>query len=99
MARPEVLDRIQEAEAEADEIVAEAQSDREERIEEAREEAEEMREERLAEARAEIEQERETIVAEGQAEREALEASARERTDEVVEYVVDLFEEAVHAQT
>jgi V/A-type H+-transporting ATPase subunit G/H len=36
MARPEVLDRIKEAEREADEIIATAESDADERLAEAR---------------------------------------------------------------
>ena len=55
--------------------------------------------ERLEEAREEVETERERILAEGREEREQLTAAAQERTAEVVEHVVDLFEEAVHAQT
>jgi V/A-type H+-transporting ATPase subunit G/H len=110
MARPEVLDRIKEAESEADGIVADAEEAREERIEEAREEADRIREEareeaqemkdaRVAEAREEIEEEREAILAEGKEEREALESRAADQRDEVVEYTVELFTEAVHAQT
>ena len=45
MARPEVLDRIKEAEREADEIVADAEEAREERLAEAREEADRIRQE------------------------------------------------------
>jgi len=39
MARPEVLDRIKEAETEADEIIATAESDADERLAEARQRA------------------------------------------------------------
>jgi V/A-type H+-transporting ATPase subunit G/H len=110
MPRPEVLDRIKEAEQEADDIVAEAEEDREQRIEEARAEAEEIREraheeadadaeERLEDAREEIEAEREQLIEEGEAARENLEAAAQAQVDEVVDHVIDLFEEAVHAQT
>ena len=39
------------------------------------------------------------VLAEGETEREELESRARENEEEVTDYVVDLFEEAVHAQT
>ena len=55
-------------------------------------EAEEDREQRIQEAREEAEEIRQ------QAHEEA-EAAAEERVDGVVDYVTDLFEEAVHAQT
>ncbi|MFQ3285383.1 MAG: hypothetical protein ACI944_002116, partial [Natronomonas sp.] len=38
-------------------------------------------------------------LAKGQEEREALEERAQEKHGEVVEYTVELFKEAVHAQT
>ena len=108
MARPEVLDRIQSAEREAEEIVESAEDDREERIAEAEREAEEIREsareaadehesERLDAAREDIEAEREAILESGAAEREQLESRARENVDDVAEYVVSEFEEHVHA--
>ncbi|WP_332897302.1 MULTISPECIES: ATP synthase archaeal subunit H [unclassified Haladaptatus] len=110
MARPEVLDRIKEAEREADEIVEQAETARKERIAEARERAEAIREEaheeareleeqRLATAESELEAERKEILAAGEAEREALEERAQSRVDDVVSFVVESFEEAVHAQT
>ena len=110
MPRPEVLDRIKEAEQDADDIVDQAEQDREQRIEEAREEAEQIRQEaheeadaaaqdRLEEARAEIEVERKGLLRDGEQAREQLEARAGERTQDVIEHVTELFEEAVHAQT
>jgi len=53
MARPEVLDRIKEAETEADEIIATAESDADERLAEARQRAEEIRAEAEEEADSE----------------------------------------------
>jgi len=110
MARPEVLDRIKQAEDEADEIVDDARDDRDEIlaearedadaiVEEARADADETEREHLEDARAEIEAERETILELGESERADLEARAAERTDAAVEEVLDRFREAVHAQT
>ena len=110
MVRPEVLDRIKEAEREADQIVADADEAREERIAEAREEADRIREqareaaddhvgERLAEAREAIEAERTGILESGREDRAALEARAEDRREEAVEHVVNLFTEVVNAQT
>ena len=86
MARPEVLDRIQAAEREAEEI-----------RDSAREEADALESERLDAAREEIEAEREAILESGAQEREQLESHARENTDDVAEYVVAEFIERVHA--
>jgi V/A-type H+-transporting ATPase subunit G/H len=113
MVRPEVLDRIQSAEHEAEEIREEARSDRDQRISDAREHAEEIREEarqeaneleeqRMDDAREDIEAEREEVLSEGKAERERLISRARERREGVVSYVVDRFTEEVrgiNAQT
>ncbi|MDX1746014.1 MAG: V-type ATP synthase subunit H, partial [Halobacteriales archaeon] len=67
-------------------------------VAEAEADAESLREERLAAAREEIEAERQEILAEGEAERAALESAAADNRESVVEYVVDRFDEAVHAQ-
>ncbi|WP_423743627.1 ATP synthase archaeal subunit H (plasmid) [Haladaptatus sp. SPP-AMP-3] len=110
MPRPEVLERIKEAETEADDIVADAKEAREERISEARtkaedirseahEEAEELEQRKLENARDDIESERKKLLAEGEEEREALETRAEENVDDAIEFVLDRFREAVHAQT
>jgi V/A-type H+-transporting ATPase subunit G/H len=58
-----------------------------------------LAEQRLEEARAEIESEREEILEAGRETRDRLESQAEERIEEVVEYVLEAFEEGVHAQT
>jgi V/A-type H+-transporting ATPase subunit G/H len=67
-------------------------------IEEAEAEAAQLREERLAEAEETIETRRQDVLAEGERERDRLVERAEGRTEDVIEYVVDAFEEAVHAQ-
>ena len=110
MPRPEVLQRVKEAEQEADEIIAQAKEDKKERLTEARDRAKKIRQEaeaearehkqkRLEEAREKIEQERKQIVEEGAEEREAIESAASQRMDDVVNHVIELIEEEVHAQT
>ncbi|MFC7213751.1 ATP synthase archaeal subunit H [Saliphagus sp. GCM10025334] len=110
MPRPQVLQEIKSAEEEADEIVALAENDRDERIAEARKRAEEIRSEaeaeardlkerRLEDAREEIDAECERVLREGTEDREALEKRAMTRVDEVASHVVDLFQEDVNAQT
>lgn len=110
MAKPEVLNRIKETEREANEIIDEAEADREETIASARERAREIREnaeeeaesieqDLIEDAREDIEDERSVIIDEGRAQREQLESSAREEFDEITDYVLTLFKEAVHAQT
>jgi len=113
MPRPEVLDRITEAEQEADEIVEAARARprgtyrggarRGRRDPPGRSRGSRGSrggpEDRLESAREEIAAEREQILEEGEQARAELEDRAAGETEAVVEYVTDLFEEAVHAQT
>jgi len=109
MARPEVLDRIKEAEREADEIIATAESDADERLAEARSRADEIRAEaeeeaeseaaeRIEAAREDIEERKTEILEAGRSDRDELEREARERVDSAVDYAVERFEEAVNQQ-
>ena len=62
------------------------------------EEADRRAAERLAEAREDIEDETDEIAAEGESDREAMIEQAEANEDDVVEYVVEEFEDRVHAQ-
>ena len=82
-----------------EETIAAAREEADEIREQAREDAEVSAQERLEDARDEIEAEHEELIEQGENAREELAEQAAGREDEVVDYVTDLFEEAVHAQT